>query len=427
MSIKILATGDLHLGKKSSGPFFNQTDSLSTSYTWERIINLAVNDAYDMLILSGDVIEKDNKYFEALHPLKKGLERLDKAGVHTFIIAGNHDYDVLPQMLSQSPFKHIYFLGQNQKWESKTVTIRSQLVQLVGWSFGDQYYQQDPLIHFPSDLKQGITTIAVVHGEFDKPHSPYAPLNRNNFVRKNVNAWILGHIHKPETMEQDPLILYPGSPHALSSKEQGIHGPFVLTVNDDSVNAIQVPLSPLRFEKVYIDITDINEYTDVRNLIQQQITKHYQKQIKESNQLEYLVYDLILTGYHNNPQELLQHLSDVTDYTATEDGTQIIINRLESNIKAKVEDLERLARQTTPAGILAQIILAIENQQDNDLLDRIVNEWITHQNTINNSSTFQPLNFSESDKADQKPMAKEYLLQESHRLLAELLMQKSET
>jgi len=53
MPLKILATADLHLGRKSSSVPRNLEES-STQFTWQRIIEYAIDKSVDVVVLAGD-------------------------------------------------------------------------------------------------------------------------------------------------------------------------------------------------------------------------------------------------------------------------------------------------------------------------------------------------------------------------------------
>jgi DNA repair exonuclease SbcCD nuclease subunit len=66
--IKAIATGDLHLGKRSH--IRDQSaDKLSTRYTWNKIVEWCTGNSVDLLLLTGDIVDRDNKFFEAVGPL----------------------------------------------------------------------------------------------------------------------------------------------------------------------------------------------------------------------------------------------------------------------------------------------------------------------------------------------------------------------
>ena len=118
MAIKILATGDLHLGKRSSGIPENPEES-STKFTWNRIVDWSIKNEIDLLLLTGDIIDQDNRYYEAIGPLQAGFEKLNQANITVYMIAGNHDFDVLPEIVRPDRYNNVYLLGFNGKWEVK--------------------------------------------------------------------------------------------------------------------------------------------------------------------------------------------------------------------------------------------------------------------------------------------------------------------
>src|SRR5690554_5979131 len=106
MALTILATGDIHIGKKSSGIKHN-TEESATKYTWSRIVDYAIKSKVDILALTGDIIDQDNRYFEAIGPLQAGFEKLKQANISVFMVAGNHDFDVLPQLVNSERYNNV--------------------------------------------------------------------------------------------------------------------------------------------------------------------------------------------------------------------------------------------------------------------------------------------------------------------------------
>jgi uncharacterized protein (DUF1919 family) len=88
--------------------------------------------------------------------------------------------------------------------------------------------------------------------------------------------------------------------------------------------------------------------------------------------------------------------------------------------------MEELARNTSPAGKLARTILSIEQGQTTPFLERLMEKWEMQRQRINRSGTYTPLD----DKnrlavAGEKP-AREYILQECHRMLNHLINQQQQ-
>src|SRR5690625_3861738 len=134
-SIRILATADLHLGKSSS----HITGShASTKFTLNKITEYCVDQKVDVLLLSGDIVDWDNRFFEAYGPLQESFDRLGRHGIKIYLVAGNHDFNVLPQIISTGDNTHVHLLGENQQWEVQEFKKNGQTIQFVGWSFANR-------------------------------------------------------------------------------------------------------------------------------------------------------------------------------------------------------------------------------------------------------------------------------------------------
>ena len=65
-----------------------------------------------------------------------------------------------------------------------------------------------------------------------------------------LDGWLLGHIHKPDTLIAPPLIGYLGSITGMDPGEPGARGPWLLTIEAGSVKDVtQWTLAPLRWER----------------------------------------------------------------------------------------------------------------------------------------------------------------------------------
>lgn len=423
MAFKILATSDLHLGKKSSEIPLSEKES-SVRYTWEKIVDWCIRHSVDALVLAGDIIDRDNRYFESVGPLQSGLEKLDRAGIHVLITAGNHDYDVLPAALRNKASGNIRLLGANGQWESITLTGHDMAVQFIGWSFPGQFMKESPLLHFSSEgLDPELPSIGIFHGDAYDRNSVYGPFDAGQLYALKPDAWIVGHIHKPASLRnQDPVIRYPGSPHALSPKETGIHGPLLITVESRhrlSVN--QVALSPVRYETININVSEAKDENSFRDLITSSLLLKAESFLTELEEVKYLVFDIVLEGRHPGLDKLSLWSARIEEYRQElETGTVIIPRKVMNMAVPDTIDLEALASQTTPAGIIAETILSIRQGKSTDFLESLRKQWHTEHDKMILSGTYQPLLAAGDKTAD----ADSYILRECNRLLAELTGQQ---
>lgn len=428
MALKILATGDIHIGKKSSGVPENIEES-ATKFTWNRIVDWSIKNGANVVVLTGDIIDNDNRYFEAIGPLQSGFEKLKQADIAVFMVSGNHDYDVLSQMVVTENYDNVNLLGSNGQWEIKKISKNGEEIQFVGWSFPNAHFSEDPFSKFDvTEIDTNITTIGLLHGDVDIPESKYAPINSNNFLNKSVDTWILGHIHKPRIIrESDPHVCYPGSPHALSSKEQGIHGPLLLTIEKkDDIHIRQIPLSPVRYENIAIDITHTTDELSLRDTVTSGLINDANKKIEQLQGVSFLIYDLSLEGQHGNLRDIEKWiLPIVDDYDHEIDTeTRLAVRKAVVNARPKVENIKELASQSSPVGILAKTIIALQNDKRTNFLDEILEKWQLKHESINGAVTYQPLRTTDKFHGIPDAKVKQHVLRECNRLLGELIAQQ---
>ncbi|HMS01738.1 MAG TPA: DNA repair exonuclease, partial [Gemmatimonadaceae bacterium] len=241
----------------------------STADAWHRLVDLAIAHAVDAVLLSGDVVDQDNRFFEARTPLESGLHRLQTAGIRAIAVAGNHDHDVLPALVRSLPDGLLTLLGVGGCWERLTLTTRdaSSRVHVLGWSFPSRTVRESPLATLPTFAPDGVPTIGLVHGDLDVPTSPYAPLARESLARAPVDAWLLGHIHAggPRHRDGEPVILYPGSPQPLDPGETGAHGAWLLQVRaGEPLRPQFVPLASVQYDAVLVPLDGCTTLEAVR-------------------------------------------------------------------------------------------------------------------------------------------------------------------
>ena len=427
MPLKILATSDIHLGKSSTGAR-DAGPETAVRHTWKRIVDTAISGSVDIVALAGDIVDRDDRYFEATGQLQAGFDKLKQAGIEVIMIAGNHDFDVTTDIMAEGRFDHVTLLGAKGTWEVTTRQKQNLTIQFIGWSFPSQHFMQDPSTAFDrSAIDPQYPVIGLLHADVGNSESRYGPVDLASLAALPVNAWILGHVHKPTIFSQDPLIFYPGSPHALSAKEQGPHGPLILTVDDTGkIKVTPLPLSPLRYETIMIDITGAESETQLRAGVASAINEKSEQLKNELEAVSYLIYDVTLTGTHTSIKEVEAWLAPLLETDVGETGrTRIQVRKLHYEIRPAVRDLHDLARQPSPAGRLAGAILALEEGQSTPFIDTLLEQWTEMARSTGSALVYQPLRNSAPSaviKDDQD--AKAYVLNECNRLLSELLAQQ---
>jgi hypothetical protein len=80
-----------------------------------------------------------------------------------------------------------------------------------------------------------------------------------------------------------------------------------------------------------------------------------------------------------------------------------------------------LAKESSPAGKLAESIICLQNGEDNPFIDKLRQSWREKQNALSKHNTFREMNHFELTELDE---ADRFILQECRYLLTELLAQQ---
>ena len=405
---RILCTGDLHLGRYPS-QVLSRRREWAVDHVWENTVAYAVQQGVDVVVLTGDVVDADNKRYEALGPLQRGLRRLEEADIPVVAVAGNHDYDALPRLADMVEAEHFHLLGRGGEWEAITIAPSGRAsVQFVGWSFREAHAQYSPLDALPDDLvRDDGPTVGLLHADVDAPGSAYAPVSLDGLRRPSVSAWLLGHIHVPTRWDdRSPLVLYPGSLQPLHPSETGAHGPWRVEVEPDgAATATHLPRATLRYEPVEVDVGAAEEEGDLESAVTEAMRARLREVRETGPGPQRLVCRVVLTGrtpLHRKACELVDTWPGELE-VPLQDSTAVIEAAIAQTRPAL--DLEEIAEGSDPPGVLAELLLAIENGDDGALVD---DAWAAVEEalqTVESSPAYTPLRDAGEVRPDRETLA----------------------
>jgi len=95
-SIKFIHCGDLHIDSPFKGiseidPVLHDLLYRSTYESFNNIINLAIKEKVDCVLIAGDIYDSADKSLQAQLKFLEGLQRLSDDGIPSFVVHGNHD------------------------------------------------------------------------------------------------------------------------------------------------------------------------------------------------------------------------------------------------------------------------------------------------------------------------------------------------
>ena len=432
MNYKFLVTGDIHLGRRTVHPSEEITDpDLSVSRSWQKLVDLAIEHEVEALLLTGDVIDKENAWFEALHRLSTGLEKLNEHRIRVYAVAGNHDALVLPQLSEmRDRLENFNLLGRGQYWEVVRHICRDgREIEIAGWSFDKEHTKVNPM----AELNQEPSTspaLALLHTDLDGPSdSYYAPTTSRDLADSGWPVWLLGHIHKPEQRQtQSPLILYPGSPHALHANETGSHGPWLLQVNTEGViSTDQIPLSPIRYDEIEISLDGLQDADDWRSRF---LTRVEEQAGHGNHSVNYRVIDLVCTGDPDLFETIEKHFQEDSEREISR-SPSLYIHRLINRTGLPPADLDHLAGKKDLIGILATLLKDFDHPENNESLRELIQQTRLLKEKVMRYETFKPvLDVTDEETAgpvDAEEKIEELLREAVNEWLTELRKQEIES
>ena len=180
---RLLCVGDIHLGRRPSRipadieEYGVNVADLTPIAAWKKVVEWAIDNDIDAVVLAGDVVEGLDDRFEAYGHLESGVRKLDNAGIGIVAVAGNHDVQALPRLADHiDQFK---LLGRGGNWESVEIAGRAGgRIRLLGWSFPEKHVGRNPLNDIMEDISVDVPTIGILHCDVDGGRSQYAPVPR---------------------------------------------------------------------------------------------------------------------------------------------------------------------------------------------------------------------------------------------------------
>jgi DNA repair exonuclease SbcCD nuclease subunit len=424
--MKILCAGDLHLGRRSSRlPDDAGPRAHSATAAWNALVDLALAERVQLVALSGDLVDRANRYFEAFGPLERGVARLAAAGIHVIAVAGNHDFDVLPRLVP-SLGKTFHLLGPGGTWTGLNVPGPGggARLRVVGWSFPAEHVTTSPVAGFPALPGDDVPVLGLVHGDLDAPASRYAPLSAAELRARPVSFWLLGHIHASRLDEQPGAapLLYPGSPQALDPGETGAHGAWLLELAAGRIPRVRpVPLSSVRYDTVEADVTGAAGTEEAERRVAEAVHAHLQSVVEGGcGPLRHLICRVRVSGRTALHRSIEPHLrAHAGDLQAEHGEVRARVEQVVSETRP-LADLHALAATADAPGVLAKFVLAMDSGRLDPGEERLLAELAGRAAEVRRARAYQPL----ADATVPADALRELARRQALLLLDELLAQK---
>ena len=246
---KFIHAADIHL----DSPLLNleQYDGapaeelrVATREAFDNLIQLAIDETVDFLLIAGDLYDKDSPDFHTPIHVRRKFRELHDRQIPVFIIQGNHDATTVAkkafESLQMPPNVTVFPTNK-----PKTAYLEQLNVAIHGQGFATKSVTDDLSAKYP-DAESGQFNIGLLHTNLGgrDSHDNYAPSTTEGLLAKGYQYWALGHIHKRDRGlgGRNQIIHYSGNTQGRHIREAGPRGCTLVTV--DAQHQISMKFRP---------------------------------------------------------------------------------------------------------------------------------------------------------------------------------------
>lgn len=339
---------------------------------FDRLVDLAIDERVLFVVLAGDVYDSAEAQDGIQGRFQRGLGRLDAAGIHTYIVHGNHD----PRRADFRPRRRmpdsVHIFDVDTPHEFIAAESDGQQVRVAGVSFGERAVSDNLAARF-SSLPQDAARwrVGVLHTSLagSVEHDPYAPCTVDDLRSAPVGYWALGHIHlrsDQNSLGPGRWWAYPGNLQGRNFKPAECHpkGAVLVRLTPDGFGAPEFrACDTVRFVSVDIAVDDIEYVADSYAIVADGLVRAADRADGRR-----LVVRAVLTGRHASHAEFRRLTMDSTfvdnllDSFADEIGSTIVAG-VTSAVRPQVD----LVEARTGDSLLAVALRRLDAMSDDDV------------------------------------------------------------
>jgi exonuclease SbcD len=230
----------------------------ATRRAFENLIQLAIGERIDFLVIAGDLYDSDWKDYSTGLFFRGQMVRLRDVSIPVYLIAGNHDAaSIISRKLTLPENVHVF---STRSAESKEVA--GHPVVIHGRGFPHRAVPENFAKDYPAAVS-GKFNLGLLHTSLTGRlgHDTYAPCSEQDLRDKGYDYWALGHVHQPDVVSEDPWIVFAGNCQGRHARETGPRGCRLVTVNDCLAveSAEWRDLDVVRWNELKVDLTGIDD------------------------------------------------------------------------------------------------------------------------------------------------------------------------
>ncbi len=206
---RLVHTSDCHLERDDGGP---------TQLAFEAVVNLAIANRADVLLIAGDLFDHSRVGPEIVAWVADQLNRFPGPVV---LLVGNHD------CLDEASVHHRHDLREVcdrllmlDDPDGTSVDLPGSDITVWGRAMVEHAPEFQPLANAPAGRADRWSVIAA-HGLLDAEAGRSSPIRSSELAELTADYVALGHIHVHTVVRESPPTRYSGSTHAHGSGKSG--------------------------------------------------------------------------------------------------------------------------------------------------------------------------------------------------------------
>lgn len=268
---KFIHCADLHLDSPfesihECSPEIAESLRNATFDSFQNIIDLALEENVDFIIISGDIYDSGNRNIRTQYRFNQLLKHLADSDIQCFLAHGNHD----PLSSWENSIKlpdNVYRFGYDSIGISTAKRNNEVLANVYGISYRQRDVKANLASQFPQKNDNDPFSIGVLHCNVGgiTEHDNYAPCTIDDLVKCGMDYWALGHVHNKMVLKADyPYIVYPGNSQGRNIRETGEKGCYLVQIDENkNIEASFIPIDKIRWFIKEINISNIDNIQDL--------------------------------------------------------------------------------------------------------------------------------------------------------------------
>ncbi len=263
-----------------------------------RLVDLALEEAVDFMIIAGDLYDGNWKDANTGHFFCREMGRLNRAHIPVYLLHGNHDAESeMTRKLILPDNVHVF---ENRK--ASSFRLDALKVALHGRSYREAATLENLAASYPPPL-DGWLNIGVLHTALEgyASHARYAPCSLAELTAKGYDYWALGHVHEFAILHLDPWVAFPGNLQGRHSRETGERGALLVTADESGIQTVErLAVAVLRWERLELDVAK----DPTLEAVVRRVGRAFEGLIATAPQHLYLAVRLVLRGQTSAHGEL---------------------------------------------------------------------------------------------------------------------------